>query len=254
MKKLGDQYTFIDISDYGRPLSNAIARLFQNTQITAIHLTLLFGLTGLIATQAILEQQFLLALLLLLLKSVIDGADGALARLKNKPSFTGRYLDSVFDFILNFIFLGAVWSLSNLAWWWWIAAFFAIQLQGTLYNYYYVILRNRLSGGDNTSKVFEYKVPKALEGESQSSVTVLFYCYLICYGLFDRIVHFLDPNAYQGQLPKPWLMTLVSLYGLGFQLALIGLGLLLLPINWILPGLVLFTILLPLFIILRKYS
>ena len=49
-------------------------------------------------------------------------------------------------------------------------AFIGIQLQGTLYNYYYVILRNKSVGGDATSKIFEYKTPKALPGETQQAV------------------------------------------------------------------------------------
>lgn len=254
MKKLGEGYTFIDFSDYGRPLSNLIAFKLKNTSVTAIHLTLLFGVVGILACFAILRLEFLLTLVLLVLKSIIDGADGALARLKQKPSYIGRYLDSLFDFVLNFFLLGAVWMISELSWFWWIAAFFSMELQGTLYNYYYVILRNRISGGDNTSKVFEYKVPVGLHGESQYMVTVLFRCYILCYGLFDRIIHFMDPKAHQDKTIKPWLMSLVSLYGLGFQLALLGIGLLLLPVNYILPGFVILTLLLPIFIWLRKRS
>ena len=254
MKKLGEGYTFIDFSDYGRPLSNLIAFKLKNTSVTAIHLTLLFGVVGILACFAILRLEFLLTLVLLVLKSIIDGADGALARLKQKPSYIGRYLDSLFDFVLNFFLLGAVWMISELSWFWWIAAFFSMELQGTLYNYYYVILRNRISGGDNTSKVFEYKVPVGLHGESQYMVTVLFRCYILCYGLFDRIIHFMDPKAHQDKTINPWLMSLVSLYGLGFQLALLGIGLLLLPVNYILPGFVILTLLLPIFIWLRKRS
>ncbi|MDA0608744.1 MAG: CDP-alcohol phosphatidyltransferase family protein, partial [Bacteroidetes bacterium] len=108
MKKLGEQYRFIDLSDYGRPLSDQIARTLQNTWVTAIHLTLLFGITGLLALYAIVGGHFKTALLLLVMKSVIDGADGALARLNNKPSFTGRYLDSVFDIVLNLLLLGGI--------------------------------------------------------------------------------------------------------------------------------------------------
>lgn len=254
MKKLGEQYRFIDLSDYGRPLSDQIARTLQNTWVTAIHLTLLFGITGLFALYAIVGGHFKTALLLLVMKSVIDGADGALARLNNKPSFTGRYLDSVFDIVLNLLLLGGIWYISDSSWWWWVAAFFSMQLQGTLYNYYYVILRNRLSGGDNTSKVFEYKVPEALPGESQSSVNIMYYSYQVCYGLFDRIVHALDPQAYQSALPQRWLMTLVSIYGLGFQLLLLGLALIWLPPSWILPGIVALNVFMPLFIMLRRIA
>ena len=41
----------------------------------------------------------------LILKSILDAADGQLARVKNQPSFTGRYLDSIFDSILNLALL-----------------------------------------------------------------------------------------------------------------------------------------------------
>ena len=95
-------------------------------------------------------------------------------------------------------------------------------MQGTLYNYYYVILRNKLVGGDTTSKVFEYKTPKALPGESQKSVNILFKIYTIVYGVFDRIIHFLDQDAYKANTFPNWFMTLVSVYGLGFQLLIIA--------------------------------
>lgn len=252
MKKLGDQYSFVDLSDYGRLLSNLIAKSLKSTRVSAIHLTLLFGVSGLFACKAILDKEFVWALILLIVKSIIDGADGALARLKNKPSYVGRYLDSVFDFILNFMFLGSVWYIGNLSWLWWIGAFIAIQIQGTLYNYYYVILRNRISGGDNTSRVFEYKVPLALPGESQRWVNFLYKVYLGCYGVFDRIIHLVDAKAYQDKTTKPWLMALVSIYGLGFQLLLLGIGLVWLPSDWILPGFVAYTVFMPVMILLRR--
>jgi hypothetical protein len=40
-----------------------------------------------------------------------------------------------------------------------------------------VILRNKSIGGDTTSKVFEYKSPKALGKESQRAVDILFNIY-----------------------------------------------------------------------------
>ena len=103
-----------------------------------------------------------------------------------------------------------------------ILAFLFIQLQGTLYNYYYVILRNKSVGGDATSKIFEYKSPKALPGETQKSVDILFKIYTIVYGRFDKIIHFLDKDAYKVKTFPNWFMTLVSAYGLGFQLLIIA--------------------------------
>jgi hypothetical protein len=132
-------------------------------------------------------------------------------------------------------------------------AFFAIQLQGTLYNYYYVILRNKSVGGDATSKIFEYKTPKALPGESQKSVTILFGIYTIVYGLFDKIIHYLDATAYKVKTFPNWFMTLLSLYGLGFQLLIIAF---MLPMNWIeyiVPFFIGYSFLLVILIGIRKY-
>ena len=120
--------------------------------------------------------------------------------------------------------------VSNTSIWFTLIAFIGIQLQGTLYNYYYVILRNKSVGGDSTSKVFEYKVPKALAGETQKSVTILFGIYTVVYGVFDKVIHFLDQDAYKTKTFPNWFMTLLSVYGLGFQLLIIAI---MLPLGWI---------------------
>ena len=181
MSKLAAQDKFLDLSDYGRPFGRFLANKLKNTRFTPIHVTLLFGVSGLIAIYYIIAGSYFLAGFFILLKSGIDAADGELARLKNTPSYTGRYLDSVFDIILNFLFLTAICYVSKMNIWLSILAFIGIQLQGTLYNYYYVILRNKSVGGDTTSKVFENKSPRALPGESQKSVDILFIIYTIVY-------------------------------------------------------------------------
>jgi hypothetical protein len=125
-------------------------------------------------------------------------------------------------------------------------------LQGTLYNYYYVILRNKSVGGDSTSKVFEYKTPRALPGESQKSVNVLFNIYQVVYGTFDKIIHALDTDAYKVKTFPNWFMTLLSLYGLGFQLLIIAI---MLPLGWIefiVPFFIVYTVLILALIWIRK--
>jgi len=116
-----------------------------------------------------------------------------------------------------------------------VCRFLGIQLQGTLYNYYYVILRHKSVGGDSTSKIFEYKTPKALPGETQKSVTLLFRIYTIVYGLFDKIIHALDKEAYKVKTFPNWFMSLLSIYGLGFQLLIIAVMLPLHLIEYIAP-------------------
>ena len=252
MSKLAAQDKFLDLSDYGRPLGTFIANQLKNTRFTPIHVTLLFGVSGLTAIYFILQNQYLLAAFFIILKSIIDAADGELARLKNTPSYTGRYLDSVFDIILNFLFLMTIYYVSNGNFWLAFLAFFGIQLQGTLYNYYYVILRNLSVGGDKTSKIFEDESPRALPGESQKSVDILFQIYTIVYGVFDKIIHTMDKDAYKVKTFPNWFMTLVSLYGLGFQLLIIAIMLLLDLIDYIIPFFILYTALIFVLIAIRK--
>lgn len=252
MSKLATEDKFLDLSDYGRNFGRFLALQLQNTKFTPIHVTLMFGVSGILAIVCILYEYYFWAGFFIVLKSGIDAADGELARLKKTPSYSGRYLDSIFDIILNFGFLMTICYVSNTSIWATFIAFFAIQLQGTLYNYYYVILRNKSLGGDSTSKIFEYKSPKALPGEKQKTVDMLFKVYQIVYGTFDKIIHFLDPQAYKVKTFPNWFMTLLSSYGLGFQLLIIAI---MLPMGWIefiIPFFIIYTFLVFVLIWIRK--
>ena len=252
MSKLNASDKFLDLSDYGRSFGRFFALQLKETRFTAIHVTLLFGISGLLAIYCILNQYFLAAAFFIVLKSGIDAADGELARLKNTPSYVGRYLDSVFDIILNFLFLMAICYVSKTTIWLTLLAFIGIQLQGTLYNYYYVILRNKSVGGDATSKIFEYKTPKALPGETQKAVNILFGIYTLVYSIFDKIIHFLDTDAYKVKTFPNWFMTSLSLYGLGFQLLIIAF---MLPLGWIefiAPFFIIYSLLIFVLIGIRK--
>ncbi len=253
MSKLTADYRFLDLSDYGRSFGRFLANQLKNTRVSPIHVTLLFGISGLIAIYCILNTYYYCASFFIILKSGIDAADGELARLKKTPSYTGRYLDSVFDLVLNFFFLGAIFWVTNATISVTILAFFSIQLQGTLYNYYYVILRTKSIGGDSTSKIFEYKVPKALPGETQRSVAILFSIYTIVYGIFDKIIHLMDPNAYKSNWYPKWFMTFLSIYGLGFQLLIIAVMLSFNYINYILPFFIYYSLFIVILIAIRKF-
>ena len=144
MSKLPEENKFFDLSDYGRPVAKIIANSLKHTRITPIHVTLWFVVAGIIALYFIYQEQYLLATFFLVLKSILDAADGELARIKNTPSYTGRYLDSVSDIILNALIFAAIFTITKTPVWIAITAFLGLQLQGTLYNYYYVILRKKM--------------------------------------------------------------------------------------------------------------
>lgn len=252
MSKLPIKHQFLDLSDYGRPIAKRIAYALKNTRFTPVDVTISFVISGLLAIFCILLGQFWLAAFFLILKSILDAADGELARIKKTPSYTGRYLDSVCDIVLNFLILATIlWitKSSNSAM---VLSFLAIQLQGTLYNYYSVILRNRFNG-DTTSRIFENSVPKAMKGEKQKNVHVLFNLYIFFYGLFDKTIYYLDKNAVHGIKFPSWFMTAVSIFGLGFQLLVIALLLVLHLENYIFTYFIGSTFLLVIFIAIRKF-
>jgi phosphatidylglycerophosphate synthase len=251
MSKLPQEHKFIDLSDYGRPVAKMIANSLKNTSFTPVHVTIGFIISGLIAIYCILQESFWLAGFFLIFKSILDAADGELARVKQKPSYTGRYLDSVADIILNALFFLSIWFITDTPLWICIGAFLGLQLQGTLYNYYYVILRNKFDG-DTTSRVFETKTPVALKGEKQQHVNVLFSLYLFFYGAFDKAIYALDTNAGTGKIFPKWLMTSISTFGLGFQLLLVAVMLVLGFKSFILPFFLGYTVMVFVFIGIRK--
>ena len=252
MSKLAQENKFLDLSDYGRMPARLFAKALVNTVFTPIHVTFLFAIAGAVAIYFILQQQYILAALFLVLKSIIDAADGELARLRKKPSYIGRYLDSVFDLILNFAILYTINYMVKGELWMMFCAFIAMQLQGTVFNYYYTILRNNLAGGDTTSRVEEKSFPKALHGENQQLVNFLFVVYTIFYGGFDRIIAAIDIKAQHVKQFPNWFMTLVSIYGLGFQLLLIGGMLVVGYIDTIIPFLLAYSAFMVIIVLIRK--
>jgi len=61
MSKLAAEDKFLDLSDYGRPFAILFANKLKNTRFTPIHVTLLFGICGIIAIYFILQNQYFLA-------------------------------------------------------------------------------------------------------------------------------------------------------------------------------------------------
>ncbi|TMM31419.1 CDP-alcohol phosphatidyltransferase [Polaribacter aestuariivivens] len=251
MSKLPKEHQFIDLSDYGRPIARIIANALKTTRFTPVDVTIAFVISGLIGVFCIVEEYYWAAAFFLIFKSILDAADGELARIKETPSYTGRFLDSVSDIILNFIIFITLWQLTEVSIWWTLLAFFGIQLQGTLYNYYYVILRNRFEG-DTTSRIFEDSTPIALPGEKQKNVNILYFIYKALYGIFDEIIYALDKNAPKGKPFPNWLMSLVSTFGLGFQLLLISVFLVLGLKTFIIPFFITYSIMIFVFICIRK--
>ena len=252
MSKLPEKYQFLDLSDYGRPVGHWIASQLKSTFFTPIHVTTMFIIAGIIAIVLMINGYFITAAFFIILKSILDAADGELSRLKNTPSYVGRYYDSIADFLLNFSFLLTFWYITDISIVYMFIAFFGIQLQGTVYNYYYVILRNSVQG-DSTSRIFEDSAPKALKGESQHMVNIFYKIYDVLYISFDKIMYFMDKEAKDSPPFPKWFMTVLSLYGLGFQLLIMALMLSFNLESYVIPFFIVYSVFLVVFVVLRKF-
>jgi phosphatidylglycerophosphate synthase len=80
------------------PPLNAVAQRLAASRFSANALTIAGALVGLGAAMAISQQQFAAALLLVIGNRILDGLDGAIARI-NGPTEFGGYLDTLADFL-----------------------------------------------------------------------------------------------------------------------------------------------------------
>jgi phosphatidylglycerophosphate synthase len=227
MTKLPKNKKFIDFSDYARPFALALVKLLMPTKIGAYSITFAFLIVGLIASYLIfIDKYLILAAILILVKSMLDAADGEIARQRNEPSMVGRYLDSIFDFVVNFFLFLSIALVFNQSIWIMLVALLFFQLQGSIFNYYYLVKRYQ-ADGDKTSRIFESEEPKPFTRDNPVLLKFLHKFYLIIYGWQDSLIHKLDRNVIYGKELPAWFLTLVSILGLGFQLLIIAIFLLL---------------------------
>ena len=98
-----------------RPIAAAIVWLLYPSRITPNHVTLiaiLFGMASAYAFSLSTTASIDVAGALIVLKDILDDADGQLARAKELYSRRGRFLDSVGDFAVNLaVFSAITWSV-----------------------------------------------------------------------------------------------------------------------------------------------
>lgn len=226
MSKLPIDKRFLDLSDYARPFAIKLAKLFQSTCVGAYTFTFLFLLVGILSSYLIYKNTWLtFAAILLPIKSLLDAADGEIARLTNTPSSVGRYFDSVSDFIINFLLFFSIGIHFDLNLFVVLLSLILFQLQGSVYSYYYIVKRHQCNG-DTTSRLFEKEKPVQYPRDNKILLNILHKIFLAIYGWQDFLIYKLDPNAINSKELPSWFLTLTSLLGLGFQLLIISILLL----------------------------
>ena len=225
MDKVPTERAFLDLSDYARPLARWLVQLLLPTPITPIHITLVFTGVGLGAAMLFAVNRALpLAGILLLLKSMLDAADGALARARGRPSRVGRFLDSVCDFVvMGAVFIGIAIGRGSgieelgLA----LAAVLCATCQGSVFSYYYVRYRAE-SGGDTTSRIDESE-SSGYAWDNAFALRVLHALYTLIYAWQDALMNWIDQRLAPTPRPlRPEFLTATTVLGLGTQLLVIA--------------------------------
>lgn len=82
---------------YRHRIAKRIAQFLQKTPITANQVTFAHTCVGVTAASMVFFKQYLLAVVLLEIRTILDCTDGILARLKNHSTALGRTLDTIGD-------------------------------------------------------------------------------------------------------------------------------------------------------------
>jgi archaetidylinositol phosphate synthase len=94
-----------------RPLAHLVVLALLPFRVPPPLVAAAAGATGIVAAVELAQGRFLLAALLVQLKTVLDNADGQLARISGRITPFGRYLDSELDLVVNAaLFAGVGWS------------------------------------------------------------------------------------------------------------------------------------------------
>ena len=94
-----------------RPASRLLTRMFLNTPISPNQITLLSFFLGLVSAFLFLQGSYgtsVIAAMLLVLSTWVDGADGEIARLKFMETDIGKKLDIYCDNIIHFLVFTAI--------------------------------------------------------------------------------------------------------------------------------------------------
>lgn len=104
------------VSAFFGPLSRRLAFALRALRIPPPAVVIANGVAGLAAAVAIEQGSLVAAAILLQLKTLLDNADGRLARVSGRVSRLGRFLDTDVDLVVNVALLAALGSVTGRPW------------------------------------------------------------------------------------------------------------------------------------------
>jgi archaetidylinositol phosphate synthase len=199
-----------------RPLSNALVPGLRRLGIPPHAVVLANAATGLCAALVLARGELVAAAVLLQVKTLLDNADGQLARVTGQVTLVGRYLDTIADLVVNaalFAALGYFTGLPVLAF----AAFVALTV--VLAADFNATELYRQAQGIPTSQ------PPATGGRVER---VLRGMYGVVFGPLDRVLRAFAARRFDGRGGYDrFTVTALANLGLTTQLVVLGLCLVL---------------------------
>jgi archaetidylinositol phosphate synthase len=205
-----------------RPLAHLVVVLLLPLRVPPPAVVLASTAAGLSAAVAIAHGNLVAGALLVQLKTVLDNADGQLARASGRVSALGRYLDSESDLLVNAALFAGVGFLTGEPW---------LALAG------FVALTLVLSVDFNLERLYRRERGEVDEvPPAHGGAAIFASMYRIVYGPHDRLIErFVERRLGRigGDLPAReayhdrWTLGVLATVGLSTQLAVLGLCLVL---------------------------
>ena len=187
-----------------RPLAHPLVLLFARLRVPPPLVVAAAGAAGITAAVELGRGSLLAAALLVQLKTLLDNADGQLARLTGRTSAFGRYLDSEVDLMVNAaLFTGLGWMSGQTA----------LALAG------FIVLTSVLSLNFNVERLSREE--SAEPDPDDRATAVLRRIYGLVYAPQDRLAEALV--ARRSALTSSRAVSLLANLGMSTQLAAFGL-------------------------------
>ena len=189
-----------------RPLAHPLVLLFARLRVPPPLVVALAGAVGIAAAFELGRGSLLAAALLVQLKTLLDNADGQLARLTGRTSAFGRYLDSELDLVVNAALFAAVgWRYGQPL----------LAVAG------FVALTSVLSLNFNAARLSRIAIAEPESASNSLLLGLVRRLYGIVYAPQDRLAEALV--ARRPSLASPAAVSLLANLGMSTQLAAFGL-------------------------------
>lgn len=241
-EKFSPAKDFFDVSTiWSKEPTAIIIKWIYHTPVTPHQVTIAAFLFGIGAAWCLAQQEYLflfLGALFVQIKNILDTVDGHLARVRNRPSRIGRFLDSITDFLTNLALFAAIAfhldSLYSAAGIWILAsvAFLSSTLQCSYFVFY------TMSYTHSINRETMSRVDESIQDEDRAvysnpfkqNILMLFQkLFQLFYGWQDRIMIKIDQWSMKKFEKKPldWyhnkkFLTMTSWLALGMQLFFIS--------------------------------